>query len=133
MIPDAMRRPLLPLTLALTLLAGCGADAPAVAPRDNVVRVTVDEYRIVPQAFTVHRGVIELVAHNTGRLTHNVKVEIPAHSADDKAKVIAGTDTMHPGGTSIQIFRHLRPGRYRLVCTVGNHENLGQYGTLVVK
>jgi hypothetical protein len=26
----------------------------------------------------------------------------------------------------------LKPGKYRLVCTIANHDNLGQYGELKV-
>ena len=40
---------------------------------------------------------------------------------------------MQPGETAPAIKIALQPGTYRLVCTIANHDDLGQYGTLVVK
>ena len=36
------------------------------------------------------------------------------------------------GGTQ-RIVSGLQPGTYRLVCTIANHDDLGQYGTLKVQ
>ena len=44
----------------------------------------------------------------------------------------ARSRTAHPGETVVAR-AVLRPGRYRLVCTLANHDNLGQYGVLIVR
>jgi hypothetical protein len=41
------------------------------------------------------------------------------------------TPTAHAGDT-VTGDAYLQPGTYRLTCTIGNHDNLGQYGRLVV-
>jgi uncharacterized cupredoxin-like copper-binding protein len=41
------------------------------------------------------------------------------------------TKTLFPGETG-QTTVDLGPGKYRLVCTIANHDNLGQYGELKV-
>jgi uncharacterized cupredoxin-like copper-binding protein len=118
---------------AAALVAGCSGEPAAVAVPGNTLRVKLDEYRIVPQNARVEAGRLHLVAQDSGRLTHNLVVE---SITDDPAKevVYGSTDTAHPGDTVHErdaIF--LKPGRYRLACTIANHQNLGQYGTLTVK
>ena len=119
---------------AVALLGGCGDDSKAVVDRDATLRLRVDEYRIAPENVRTRAGRIHLVIHNTGRLTHNVAVETFSDSPETDSPVELGrTATAHPGET---VSEHgeitLKPGKYRIVCTIGNHDDLGQYGTLVV-
>jgi hypothetical protein len=117
---------------AATMAAGCSGEPAAVPVSGNTLRVKLDEYRIQPQNVRMKAGRIHLVAVNEGRLTHNLVVE--SITDDPTKQVVYGrTDTAHPGQTvrerdSIT----LKPGRYRLADTIGNHENLGQYGELTV-
>lgn len=129
------------------LLAGCGGEPAAVTDKDAVLRLKLDEYTIVPQTVRVVATripmPIKIVATNVGKLTHNVKVErevADAASPDDSGvlvddgKPLGGTPTAQPG----QVVRTegpilLAPGRYRLSDSIGNHDNLGQYGTLIVE
>ena len=39
---------------------------------------------------------------------------------------------MHPG-ERVETEFTIRPGTYRLVCTIANHDDLGQIGTLIVR
>jgi plastocyanin len=116
--------------LALSL-AGCGGGPTARAP-DRRVELRLDEYRIVPERIEVPAGRITLVARDVGRLTHNVAVVPFARPlAGRRERRYARTATAHPGDVvSAQVT--LRPGRYRLVCTIANHDNLGQYAELRV-
>jgi uncharacterized cupredoxin-like copper-binding protein len=132
-----MRRAMSPLRAlvavvgAAALTAGCGEPA-AVDVSGNTLRVTLDEYRIRPQNIRVHAGRIHLVAIDEGRLTHNLAIE---SITDDPTKRIeyGRTETAHPGDTVTEREPiELKPGRYRLACTISNHDNLGQYGTLTV-
>jgi plastocyanin len=114
-------------------LAGCGGDPPYVAAGGHTVRLRLDEYRVLPQAVTVPAGRIEIVARDTGRLTHNVAVvQFDRPLGEDEEKQYARTPTAHPGET-VRTTVTLRPGKYRLVCTIANHDNLGQYGELKVE
>jgi uncharacterized cupredoxin-like copper-binding protein len=135
-MPQAMSRSTLLATVLAVLagvLGGCGDDDVFRTDRP-VLRVTLDEYRIVPQNIVVKPGRTKLVVRNTGRLTHNLVIQIP-EGPDGKPVEIPGgrVGTMQPGETAEPVKVTLRPGTYRLVCTIANHDDLGQYGTLEVK
>ena len=114
-------------------LGACGDDDVFRTDRP-ILRVTLDEYRIVPQNAEVKAGRMKFTVRNSGRLTHNLAVQIP-DGPDDKPVDVPGgrTDTMQPGETGEPVKVTLLPGEYRLVCTIANHDDLGQYGTLKVQ
>jgi uncharacterized cupredoxin-like copper-binding protein len=114
------------------LAGGCSGEPAAVAVSGSTLRVKLDEFRITPQNVRMRAGQIHLVALNTGHLTHNLVVE--SITDDPTKEVVYGrTDTAHPGQTVTERGPiRLKPGRYHLACTISNHENLGQYGTLTV-
>lgn len=131
----ALPRLALPMLAALAgalALAGCGPDEP-VEIEGRTLRLKLDEYRIMPQDVRVDAGRLRIVATNVGRLTHNVKI-VRQDEDDLEAPVaeLGGTRTTQPGESASVTFEQLEPGEYRLACTLGNHDDLGQYGTLVV-
>jgi plastocyanin len=131
----AHRRPT-PFVLAATVaavLAGCGSDAPYVPASGRAVSLRLDEYRVLPQRVTVPAGRVRIIARNVGRLTHNVAiVQFDRPLGEDEEKQYARTPTAHPGEV-VRATANLKPGKYRLVCTIANHDNLGQYGELKVE
>jgi uncharacterized cupredoxin-like copper-binding protein len=124
--------PVLTTCTAALLLAGCGEDEP-VQIQGNTLRLRLDEYRIMPQDVRVDAGRLRIVATNIGRLTHNVKI-VRQDEDDLEAPVeeIGGTRSTQPGESAAVTFEDLEPGDYRLACTIANHDDLGQYGTLEV-
>lgn len=130
-MPTSLRATLA-LLGAAALVTGCGGGEPdPVTDRDATLRLRLDEYRIAPGAIKIRAGRIRIVARNRGKLTHNVKVEEATDKEGATPIVYGGTATMQPGETAPGVVR-LLPGRYRLVCTIGNHDNLGQYADLEV-
>jgi hypothetical protein len=131
----AHRRPT-PFVLAATVaavLAGCGSDAPYVPASGRAVSLRLDEYRVLPQRVTVPAGRVRIIARNVGRLTHNVAiVQFDRPLGEDEEKQYARTPTAHPGEV-VRATANLKPGKYRLVYTIANHDNLGQYGELKVE
>jgi uncharacterized cupredoxin-like copper-binding protein len=128
-----MRRLPALLLLGAATLVGCGGGPSYTHDRDGVLKINLDEYRIRPESFEVPAGRIHLLATNTGRLTHNLAIESFEHETGVEAKQYGRTDTLHPGEHgSEQAPITLRPGKYRLTCTIGNHDDLGQYGELKV-
>ncbi|HEV2786142.1 MAG TPA: plastocyanin/azurin family copper-binding protein [Solirubrobacteraceae bacterium] len=129
-----MSRSTLPAALlaaCAVALGGCGDDDVFRTERP-ILRLTLDEYRIVPQNVSIETGRMKFTVRNTGRLTHNLVVQI-AEGPDGKPVELARMGTMQPGATGEPIKVDLRPGEYRLVCTIANHDDLGQYGTLEVQ
>lgn len=124
---------LLLVALAAVPLGGCGADVAYTRAPDRRVDVRLDEYRVVPEHIQVRAGTVTLVARNTGRLTHNLAVvqfERPLGDEEEKGYG-KPTKTLFPGETG-RTTVDLKPGKYRLVCTIANHDNLGQYAELKV-
>ena len=129
----APRASLAALGATALALSACGSSEPEpVRDRDATLQLTVDEYRIRPQALKVRPGRVHIVVRNRGKLTHNVKVESEPTGEAEPVVVFGGTPTAHPGET-VSAKVPLSPGTYRLTCTIANHDNLGQYGTLVVE
>jgi plastocyanin len=119
--------------LAVVPLSGCGSDAPYVPASGQAVTLRLDEYRVLPQRVTVPAGRVRIIARNVGRLTHNVAVvQFNRPLGEDEEKQYARTPTAHPGEV-VRTSVTLKPGKYRLVCTIANHDNLGQYGELKVE
>ena len=121
------------LAVPLLVLGGCGDDDVFRTDRP-LLRLTLDEYRIVPQNVIVKPGRTKLIVRNTGRLTHNLAIQIP-EGPDGKPLDLPGgrVGTMQPGEAGEPIKVTLKPGEYRLVCTIANHDDLGQYATLKVQ
>lgn len=118
------------LVLAL-VLGSCGDDDVFRTDRP-ILRLTLDEYRVVPQNIVVKPGRMKFDVRNAGRLTHNLAVQIPK-GADGRPVELDRTQTMQPGERADPIKVTLKPGKYRLICTIANHDDLGQYGTLTVQ
>jgi uncharacterized cupredoxin-like copper-binding protein len=121
------------LILGALTLAGCGDGPSYTRVSDGVLKVDLDEYRLRPENIEVPTGPIHLQATNSGRLTHNLAIESRDREEGEEATLYGRTDTLHPGerGTERNPIT-LKPGKYRLVCTIGNHDDLGQYGELKV-
>lgn len=115
------------------VLSGCSDSEQFRYALDSTVQVRLTEYKLTPRRIIVNAGQMSLFAQNDGTLTHNLVVEEEKTEIGEEAVRYGRTPTLHPGelGTEVKPFR-LKPGTYRLLCTVGNHENLGMYGELVV-
>jgi hypothetical protein len=128
-----MRRLAALLLLGATTLVGCGGGPSYTHVPDGVLKINFDEYRLRPENIEVPAGQIHLQATNSGRLTHNLAIESFDHEDGEEPTLYGRTDTLHPGQSgSEQKPITLRPGKYRLTCTIGNHDDLGQYGELKV-
>jgi len=98
----------------MLLLSGCagkGADE---------VRITAKEMHFTPSTLHVTAGRHTIVVHDGGKLTHTFSLNALGREV-----------TIHPGKTrTLQV--DLRPGTYRYVCRILDHEGLGMHGVLRV-
>jgi plastocyanin len=111
--------------LAAVLLAGCGGSGPAVQARDQRVQIELDDFLIRPQNVRAQAGRLTFAVTNLGRLGHNFRLR-------DSGREVVEVTTLLPG-ESATASATLRPGTYKMVCTVANHEQLGMTGRLVVR
>lgn len=115
--------------LASLSLAGCGAHV--VNVDSSVVRLRLDEFSITPQIVRVRVRRIKVIAVNVGVATHDI--EIRAEYLDKQGyPIIYNKPTVLQPGQTDAFKVTLKPGRYKLLDTVANHADLGQYGTLIV-
>jgi len=122
------------LTATALTATGCG-ESDHVRKTRPILRLAVDEYRILPQNISARPGRIKIVVKNRGRLTHNLVIQTPAAEPDDKPVEVLGArvKSMQPGESAEPIKVVLEKGTYRLVCTIANHDDLGQTGELIIE
>jgi plastocyanin len=125
-------RRLLPLTALLLVAAGgCGDDDDTAGRTVTVesgtaVQVVADEYLFDPETIVLTGGgKLRVELENEGALAHNLRVF-------DGGTEIGGTPTFVGGDPRIGKIE-VEPGEYELVCTVGDHADLGMTGKLEVK
>jgi uncharacterized cupredoxin-like copper-binding protein len=110
---------------ALTLTA-CGGDEATVRAPGPDVTVTLDDYLVRPQRLEVPKGErLNLTVVNRGRLGHTFRIR-------GRTKNVLAFTTLEPGERRSRAIR-LGAGRYTMYCVLANHEELGMYGSLVVR
>ena len=120
--------PLVRLTAALAAavaLSGCGGLGPVTQVRENRLEVTLDDFLIAPQNVRADGGEITFAVTNRGRLGHNFRLR------DENGEIVE-ISTLLPGAGASES-ADLEPGRYTMLCTVANHEQLGMTGRIVVR
>jgi plastocyanin len=111
---------------ALALVAGgCQDDSPPARPQAGTVAVTLDDFLIRPQRVRARPGRIAFEAVNRGKLGHTLRVKL-----GDRELVAIKSLLPGESGRGAATFER---GEYKLVCVLGNHEELGMYGTLTVR
>jgi plastocyanin len=117
---------MLALAAALGLSApGCADDAPPATAKAGTVAITLDDFLIRPQTVRAKPGRITFRITNRGKVGHTFHVFLGDRDA-------LGIQTLKPGA-STSASGEFKRGSYKMVCVLGNHEDLGMYGTLVVR
>jgi uncharacterized cupredoxin-like copper-binding protein len=126
-----MRRLAVPCALLLAA-TGCGGDEGGGPTRTVTTRaggsvtVTAREYSFDPNRVAVSgAGTVRIVLRNDGDLAHDIHLR-------RGGKDVGGTPSFAPGGTKSVSLR-LKPGTYEMLCTVGDHAQLGMKGKLTVR
>jgi len=120
------------LCVPIAALTGCGGDDDVPTRTVRVaagqpVRVVGSEYAFDPGRIVVAGGAagLRITLDNQGDLAHNITV------FDGDAEI--GGLSSFPGGEQRTTTVRVKPGRYRFVCTVADHEELGMEGELEVR
>jgi uncharacterized cupredoxin-like copper-binding protein len=93
--------------------AAAGKTTPA-APEGNAVVADETEFKITLPTTTVKAGQITFEAKNVGKIPHDLAIK----GTSDRTPLIQP-------GASAKLSVNLKPGKYRLYCTVPGHEEAG--------
>jgi plastocyanin len=111
--------------LAAFFVGGCGGAEPVARAHDGRIAVTLDDFLISPQDIDVAPGRVTFRVVNHGRLRHSFRLWSAAGEP-------VAVRSLFPGDSATRT-AELKPGEYRMVCTIMNHAELGMTGTLVVR
>ena len=133
----ARRWALLPGVLAMLLLVACGSaqgtatgtagdtsQASGANGEATAVTVAATDYRFALDRAEVDAGKVTFVLRNDGPSPHDLKIS--GNGVERQTAVI-------DRGQTASLAVELRPGTYRVVCTVAGHELLGMKATLTVR
>jgi uncharacterized cupredoxin-like copper-binding protein len=102
----------------------------------RTVKVDLGEMYARPDASSISAGKVTFVAHNSGRMIHElmverspIKLDGPGRPNEDAA--IGMIEDMTPGTTGRMTLK-LKPGTYELFCNVTGHYAAGQHTTFRV-
>jgi plastocyanin len=104
-----------------------GGGAAATFQQGQAIKVVGKEYSFDPGNVTIEGGggQTEIEFENGGSLAHNLRLE---KDGED----VGGSNTF-TGGESQSFSVDVQPGEYEMICTVGDHADLGMTGKLTVK
>ena len=111
--------------LMLALSAGCAQAPDEQRVRGGRVTIAQVDFRFQPQHIRAQRGRLTIRVVNRARLAHTLRI---LRGARERVRV-----TSQLPGRRTTVIARLRPGEYRMVCALANHEELGMYGTLEVR
>ena len=121
---DTRRPPLSLLAAALVTLSVAACGSTTTVAKDGTLRIALSEYRVVPQDVHTTAGILTLIVHNYGRLTHDLVI-----SLDGQPEI--SSEPIAPGQTQV-LSAGLLPGRYVMASSILSDQALGAYGTLDV-
>ena len=121
------------LLLAVLLALGCGKEekaggegGAATLGAGEALTVIGTEYAFDPAAVVLSGpGELTIRLRNKGSLAHNLKLRRDGEE-------VGGTSSL-PAGKRGSATVRVAPGRYEMLCTVGDHAELGMTGELQVK
>jgi plastocyanin len=109
---------------ALTLRGADASPAPTRA-RDGRIALALDDFRFDPQVIRARKGPLTFELHNRGRLGHGFRLR-------KNGRTWLQEPSLRPGERRT-VTRRLEPGDYRMFDAISNYEELGMYGTVVVR
>src|SRR2546421_687005 len=102
-------------TVAAIALSACGHSTSVGS--DRTLTLALTEYHLVPESVRASPGLLTIVVHNGGRLTHNLAVSMDG-------SVIGQTAPLRPGA-SAELKLNLAAGRFQMASTLFSDRVLG--------
>jgi plastocyanin len=120
--------PLAGAAIAIAATLGASALAPAAKLRTTAVGVSLREYRLTPYRARVLPGRVRFNIENFGEDAHDLRVIGPGSSRSIRA---TSPELKAGARHTLQVMLRTR-GLYRLICTIGDHEQRGMVARLRV-
>lgn len=102
------------------------SESEATPPATNVTEITIEgeEFEFTPSQITVKKGEkVKLTFKNTGKFPHDYVI----------TDLNIATKRIQPGEEDTVEFTPNETGEFQFICSVGNHEEQGMVGTLMVE
>jgi plastocyanin len=122
---DVQRAHLLVAAGAAAALTGCGEQPRPTVIERNPITLEMRDYRFKPQTVRARAGDVRIAVVNRGRLPHALQLRVDGR---ERLRI----PTVLPGRRDSASAR-LPAGRYRFACPIGNHEELGMHGVLILR
>ncbi len=110
--------------LGLVAAAACGGSS-SPSPAGSV-RVKMTEFKLSPAVIDASAGKAALMVENDGTIAHDVVVQ------DASGKVVAKSELLQAGGSSVLKLEELPAGTYTISCDVPGHRTSGMLGSLTI-
>lgn len=116
--------------------SGRSAAAAGVDPRAGGFEIALGEWALVPEAKAIRPGPVTFVIRNRGKFRHGLELELRRIDDAGRGDARGGDDAesirLEPGQTA-RMTLNLAEGVYVIECFVGDHDELGMRGLLVVR
>jgi len=123
----------------LVSLAGLMLFLTACGPKSTTLDVEMNEFKFIPDAFTVPAGaIITLNLKNTGVLEHEYVIIVMGKDVtlpfneDDEANIYWEQELPAKESATVQFTAPDQPGTYQIVCGTAGHLEQGMKATLTV-
>jgi len=91
---------------------------------ETEIAVEGNEFKFTPSSITVKQGEkVKLTFKNAGKYPHNFVI----------ADLDVSTETIQPGEETTVEFTPEKTGEFRFICSVGDHEEQGMRGSLIIE
>lgn len=109
--------------LAILVVTSSDSAGPVTASTANApIEVTLSEFAITPASLTASAGNVKLTVTNGGAQIHDLSV----------VELNKKTPNLDPGKTGSLDLGDVKPGVYKVICTIPGHEAAGMVATLTV-
>ena len=119
-----------------SVATAAGPPPALVDPRRGGFEIALGEWTLAMEAKAIRPGLVTFVVTNRGRVVHGFEIEGADLDDDGGADDGDGPETETRrlrSGETVRLTLNLAPGRYKVECFVGDHDDMGMEAILDVR